>query len=86
MKTAQKLVTHYGSRKLAAQVLGVSVETIRLWLKNGIPPASALDVEHITNRLVTAEDIIQEERQRRKLLAVGGGGVKSGEQLEGSPA
>jgi transposase len=81
MNTAQRLVTHYGSRRLAAEVLGVSVETIRLWLKNGIPPGSALDVEHRTNRLVTAEEVIDEERQRRKLQAAGGGGINLGSQV-----
>jgi hypothetical protein len=86
MRTAERLVTHYGSRRLAADVLGVTVETIRLWLKNGIPPNSALDVEHRTNRLITAEEVIQEERQRRKLLAAGGGGIKGGKQVSEATA
>ena len=42
---AQQIVEHFGGKTRAAAALGVSRQTIHYWLKNGISPLRALDVE-----------------------------------------
>lgn len=59
---AKKLVAHFGSRPLAASALGVTPETIRLWLKRGIPLEKAIDVERKSKGIVTAEEILRDRK------------------------
>ena len=70
MKTAQRLVKFLGgdeaslrARQKTARALGVHPETIRLWLRDGIPLERALFIEEKTDRHVTAEEVLREARQ-----------------------
>ena len=65
---ADRLVLHYGGRQKAADALGVTGETIRLWRRDGIPVASALDVEQKSGGIVRAEEILAEARARAEVL------------------
>lgn len=61
---AKKLVKYFGdSRSEAARVMRKSTETIRLWLKDGIPMASAIEVETRSGGAVTADEILQDARR-----------------------
>jgi len=42
---AQQIVYYFGGKTRAAAAMGVSRQTIHNWLKNGISPLRALDVE-----------------------------------------
>ncbi len=67
MKTSfQVLVDHFGSgdRKVAAAALGYVDETFRLWQHNGIPWASAIEIEKRSKGVVTAERILREHKRR----------------------
>jgi DNA-binding transcriptional regulator YdaS (Cro superfamily) len=64
MKATEKLLDHYnGDKKRAAKSLGVNPETLRLWLRDGIPLERALFIEEKTDRAVTAEEVLREARQ-----------------------
>lgn len=64
MKTADKLVAHCdGDKKAAAAWLGIHEETLRLWLRDGIPLAKAIEVETRSNGVVKAEEVLREARQ-----------------------
>lgn len=69
MNLAEKLVEHFGGRKPAAESLGVSGETIRLWLRDGIPLERAIDVERDTSGAVTAEQVLQAAKDREQQAA-----------------
>lgn len=70
MKTAERLVKHFGgdekpsiARRRAAKALKMNPETLRLWLRDGIPLERALYVEEKTGGRITADEILQEARQ-----------------------
>ena len=64
MSPQQRLYAYYGgSRRTAAKALDVTTETIRLWLKKGIPLDRALYVERKTDGFVTAEEILKAKRK-----------------------
>ena len=63
LKAADRLVKHYGDKKATAKALSVHEETIRLWLRDGIPLAKAIEVETRSAGVVTAEEILREARQ-----------------------
>lgn len=55
-----RLFAYYGgSRKVAADALKVTPETIRLWLRDGIPLKKAFYVEKKTEGFVTADEILK---------------------------
>ena len=58
----QQLVDHYGGRQAAADALGVTRETIRLWLIRGIPLERAIEIERLG--VITAEQVLHEARAR----------------------
>ena len=60
---AKRLVDQYGGRQETADALGVTRETIRLWLIRGIPLEKALDVENRTGGVITGEEILTDARQ-----------------------
>ncbi len=62
MRAAEKLVQHYGGKQAVALALDVHEETIRLWLRDGIPLASAIKVEERSGGVVTAEQILREAK------------------------
>jgi hypothetical protein len=66
MSCAEKLVAHFKGRKQAAEAMGRTTETIRLWLRDGIPLECALDVESATRKAVRAEDILHEARRSKR--------------------
>lgn len=66
MTPQQRMYAYYGSRKTAAEALKVTTETIRLWLKNGIPLDRAIFIEKKTQGFVTAEEIL---RHAKKIAA-----------------
>lgn len=58
MSPQQRLYAYYGgSKKTAAEAFGVHEETIRLWLKKGIPLERGPLVEKKTQGFVTADEI-----------------------------
>lgn len=60
---AKRLVEHFGGRAEAARAMSRSTETIRLWLKNGIPVAQAIEVEQKSGGLLTAEAILEDAKR-----------------------
>lgn len=62
MRPAQKLVEHYKTRGRTADALGVTRETIRLWLNHGIPLERALYVEKKSRGVVTAQEVLDDAR------------------------
>jgi hypothetical protein len=62
MSTAERLVAHFGGKKKTRQAFGVSGETIRLWLRDGLPLHRAIDFEKRSKGAVTAEEILQEAK------------------------
>jgi hypothetical protein len=66
---AVPLVEGFGGRAAVAERFGISIEAVRLWLKNGIPTDRALDVEEMTRRTkypITAAAILQYARTQRE--------------------
>lgn len=63
MKAAEKLVKHYGDKRTTALALDVHEETLRLWLRDGIPLAKAIEVERRSSGIVTAEQILREAKR-----------------------
>lgn len=61
-----KLVERFGDRRKVANRFRVTTEAVRLWLKNGIPPERALEVQDATSGEVTADEILQYARQKKK--------------------
>ena len=62
-KSARKLVHHFGGKRLTADALAIHEETLRLWLRDGIPLARAIEIERRTAGVVRAEDILREARR-----------------------
>lgn len=57
-----------GGRSAVAAAFEVSNEAVRLWLKNGIPPDRALDVEERTKESadpISADDILRFSRRQK---------------------
>tara|TARA_R110000868_G_scaffold150390_1_gene373560 strand:+ start:2591 stop:2797 length:207 start_codon:yes stop_codon:yes gene_type:complete len=63
MKTADRLVAHFGDREKTCAALDINPETLRLWLRDGIPLSKSLFVEQKTKRKIWAEDIVREARE-----------------------
>jgi hypothetical protein len=64
MSPQQRLYAYYGgSKKTAADALEVTTETVRLWLKKGIPLDRAIFVERKTQGFVTAEEILRHAKK-----------------------
>lgn len=63
MSCAQKLVDHFGGKDEVCAALEINPETLRLWLRDGIPLARALYVERETDGGVTADEILREARE-----------------------
>lgn len=59
---AQRLVAHFNGKKETAEALQIHEETLRLWLRDGIPLARALDVERRCEGIVSADEILQAAR------------------------
>lgn len=59
---AERLIRHYGGRQKAADALGVSGETLRLWRRDGIPLTSAVALEFKCQGVVTAQEVLQAAR------------------------
>lgn len=61
---ATRLIKHFGGKRETAKVFGCDEETVRLWLKRGIPLIRAIDAEHLSRRAVTAEQILAAAAKR----------------------
>jgi hypothetical protein len=62
MRAAEKLIEHFGDKRAVAAALDVHEETVRLWLRDGIPLGKAIDVETRSKGIVTAEEILREAK------------------------
>jgi hypothetical protein len=62
MKAAEKLIAHFGDKRAVATALDVHEETVRLWLRDGIPLGKAIEVETRSKGVVTAEEILEEAK------------------------
>lgn len=66
---AIRLVEGLGGRAATAAKFEVSIEAVRLWLKNGVPADRALEVEEATSKTrfaVTASDVLHYARAQRE--------------------
>lgn len=66
---AIRLVERFGSNSAVAEHFKVSREAVRLWVKNGIPPDRALEVEEATRGTrfaIKATEILQYAKQQRE--------------------
>ena len=66
---AVRLVERFGGRAEVAEHFEISVEAVRLWLKNGIPADRALDVEEATRGTryaIKASEVLQYARAQRE--------------------
>lgn len=66
---AVRLVDGLGGRAATAARFRVSIEAIRLWLKNGIPADRALEVEEVSRKtrfLVRANEVLHYARAQRE--------------------
>lgn len=63
---AERLRQKFGSNADIAAQFNVTREAIRLWMKNGIPPNRALEVEERTSGYVTASDILRYAGSQKK--------------------
>ena len=61
-KATDKLLKRYGNKKAIAEAMNVHEETVRLWLRDGIPLSKAIDVERDSEGAVTAEEILREAK------------------------
>jgi hypothetical protein len=57
-----RLIAYYGSIEETAKALNCHKETLRLWLRDGIPLGKSLFVEEKTKGSIKAEDIIRDAR------------------------
>jgi DNA-binding transcriptional regulator YdaS (Cro superfamily) len=62
---ATRLVARFGSNAEVAKHFSVTREAVRLWLKNGIPPDRALEVEERTEGEVTAMEVLNYAKQQK---------------------
>jgi hypothetical protein len=66
---AERLVTGLGGRTAVRIKFGLkSNETVRLWLKHGIPAERALEVEEVTrgtDYAITATQVLEYAKQQR---------------------
>lgn len=62
INTAQKLVNHFGGKSETCVALSVSGETVRLWLRDGLPLHRAIEFEQKSRGAVTAEEILKEAK------------------------
>jgi len=59
-RLADRLIRHFGGREKAAEALGVVGETLRLWKRDGIPLARAVEIEKRSGGIVTASEVLKE--------------------------
>lgn len=52
-----KIIEHFGSRSALARALGVERAAVTQWLRFGLPPARAIEIERLTGGLFKATDI-----------------------------
>lgn len=55
---ASKLVKHFGDKTATAKAFGCHEETVRLWLRDGIPLNRSIEAERLSKGAVTAEQIL----------------------------
>ena len=55
----------FGSNADVAKAFSVTREAVRLWLKNGIPPDRALEVEERSGGEVTAMEVLNYAKQQK---------------------
>ena len=63
---AERLVRKFGGRAGVANRFSVSTETVRLWLKNGIPTDRALEVQEATDGAIAAHSILRFAQKSRE--------------------
>ncbi len=66
---AAKLVERFGSNAEVAKHFGITREAVRLWLKNGIPPDRALEIEDATRgtkHAISATEVLHYARQQKE--------------------
>lgn len=62
MSCAETLVKHFGDKDETCRALDINPETLRLWLRDGIPLGKALYVEQKSEGAVRAEEVVSEAR------------------------
>ena len=51
-------VKFFGSQGKMAAKMGISPMTVSQWKKNGLPPTRAVEIERLTNGLVTRAELL----------------------------
>lgn len=60
----KKLIRTYKTKSAVARVMGMTRQSMDFWQKNGIPLEKSIHVEIKSGGIVTAEEIVQDVRNR----------------------
>ena len=53
-----EIIDHFGGKARLAEALGVERSAVSLWLRYGLPPARAIEIERLTDSKFRASDIV----------------------------
>ena len=53
-----EIIQYFGSKAELARALGVDAAAVSYWLREGLPPARAIEIEQITDREFLAIEIV----------------------------
>ena len=56
----QAAVDYFGSQGKMARKMGIEPMTVSLWKSKGLPPKRAVEIERLTNGLVTRVELLPE--------------------------
>lgn len=54
----EQIIKYFGSKAELARVLGVDAAAVSYWLREGLPPGRAIQIEEITDGTFLAKDIV----------------------------
>jgi DNA-binding transcriptional regulator YdaS (Cro superfamily) len=54
----KQVIEFFGSKSAMAKALGVDKAAVSQWLRYGLPPARAIEIEKMTNGEIKAVDIV----------------------------
>ena len=54
----ENIIIFFGSKKKVADALGVDPAAVSYWLRCGLPPKRAIEIERLSNGLLLAKDTV----------------------------
>ena len=54
----EQIIKYFGSKAELARALGVDAAAVSYWLREGLPPGRAIQIEEITDGTFLARDIV----------------------------